>query len=69
MFVTSLIVASFGSEGGPRVSPLWSFCPFCGVKPGHACKTAAGGKLDMVNVARIKEAAVIDAEKIKRRRR
>ena len=44
-----------------RISLISLVCPMCGVEPGHACETAAGGLLEVIHVARIKAAAERDA--------
>jgi len=43
------------------VSPLSLFSPLCGAKPGKDCRTL-GGLFAVVHVARVKAAAVLDAE-------
>jgi hypothetical protein len=44
------------------VSPLTILCPYCATRPGRVCATAAGVKLEIVHVARIKAAAAMDAK-------
>jgi len=41
-------------------SPMSLACPFCKAQPGSACETTAGGRLEVVHVARIKAAEARD---------
>jgi hypothetical protein len=42
------------------ISPVTLVCPECDAKPGKACGTSSGARLEFVHVARIKAAAKLD---------